>query len=175
MPEPTRPATIRPVSTGPSSFTIDALTSRPTIDRAPNTSSVIPDLQRQHHAGEHSGQQDDGERSQTDRVELLDDIAEVERPRHQAAADLSEHVHVLLHFEQRRLEPVLQRDRHDQVRLPARPSSRDRSCLIRSRSCAAFSNSRFAAAPFICICSVAICASSSPCVRKPSMSVGTVT
>jgi len=44
MPEPTRPATIRPVSTGPSSFTIDALISRPTIDRAPNWSSVIPEL-----------------------------------------------------------------------------------------------------------------------------------
>ena len=43
MPEPTRPATIRPVSTGPSSFTIDALTSRPTIERAPNWSSVMPD------------------------------------------------------------------------------------------------------------------------------------
>ena len=36
MPDPTRPATISPVSTGPSSFTIDALTRRPTIDRAPN-------------------------------------------------------------------------------------------------------------------------------------------
>ncbi len=36
MPEPTRPATISPVSTGPSSLTIDALTSRPTIERAPN-------------------------------------------------------------------------------------------------------------------------------------------
>jgi hypothetical protein len=32
-----------PVSTGPSSFTIDALTRRPTIDRAPNWSSVKPD------------------------------------------------------------------------------------------------------------------------------------
>ena len=36
IPDPTRPATIRPVSTGPSSLTIDALTSRPTIERAPN-------------------------------------------------------------------------------------------------------------------------------------------
>ncbi len=36
MPEPTRPATISPVSTGPSSLTIEALTSRPTIERAPN-------------------------------------------------------------------------------------------------------------------------------------------
>ena len=43
MPEPTRPATISPVSTGPSSLTIDALTRRPTIDRAPNWSSVMPD------------------------------------------------------------------------------------------------------------------------------------
>ena len=43
MPDPTRPATIRPVSTGPSSLMIDALTSRPTIERAPNWSSVKPD------------------------------------------------------------------------------------------------------------------------------------
>ena len=36
MPDPTRPVTISAVSTGPSSLTIDALTSRPTIERAPN-------------------------------------------------------------------------------------------------------------------------------------------
>ena len=36
MPDPTRPVTISAVSTGPSSLTIDALTSRPTTDRAPN-------------------------------------------------------------------------------------------------------------------------------------------
>jgi hypothetical protein len=36
MPDPTRPATMSPVRTGPSSFTIEALTRRPTIDRAPN-------------------------------------------------------------------------------------------------------------------------------------------
>ena len=36
MPDPTRPDTISPVSTGPSSLTIDALISRPTIERAPN-------------------------------------------------------------------------------------------------------------------------------------------
>jgi hypothetical protein len=43
MPEPTRPATMRAVRTGPSSFTIDALTRLPTIDRAPNLSRVRPD------------------------------------------------------------------------------------------------------------------------------------
>ena len=36
MPEPTRPVTISAVSTGPSSLTIDAATSLPTIDRPPN-------------------------------------------------------------------------------------------------------------------------------------------
>ena len=36
MPDPTRPVTIRAVSTGPSSFTMDALTSRPTTGLAPN-------------------------------------------------------------------------------------------------------------------------------------------
>ena len=36
MPEPTRPVSISPVSTGPSSLIIEALTSRPTTGRAPN-------------------------------------------------------------------------------------------------------------------------------------------
>jgi hypothetical protein len=42
MPDPMRPASIRPVSTGPSSLTIEALTRRPTNGRAPNWSSVMP-------------------------------------------------------------------------------------------------------------------------------------
>ena len=37
-------------------------------------------LQRQHGAGEEPGQQHDGQRPDADRVELLDDVAEVERP-----------------------------------------------------------------------------------------------
>ena len=36
MPEPTRPASISAVSTGPSSLIIEALISRPTKGRAPN-------------------------------------------------------------------------------------------------------------------------------------------
>jgi len=43
MPELTRPTSISAVSTGPSSLTIDALTSRPTYGRAPNWSIVKPD------------------------------------------------------------------------------------------------------------------------------------
>jgi hypothetical protein len=43
MPDPTRPATINAVSTGPSSLIIEALIRRPTTDRAPNWSSVMPD------------------------------------------------------------------------------------------------------------------------------------
>jgi hypothetical protein len=42
IPEPTRPVSINPVSTGPSSLIIDALTRRPTTGRAPNWSSVSP-------------------------------------------------------------------------------------------------------------------------------------
>ena len=42
MPDPMRPVSISAVSTGPSSLIIDALTSRPTIGRAPNVSSVRP-------------------------------------------------------------------------------------------------------------------------------------
>ncbi len=36
MPDPTRPASMSEVNTGPSSLIIDALTSRPTKGRAPN-------------------------------------------------------------------------------------------------------------------------------------------
>ena len=43
MPDPTRPAIISAVSTGPSSLIIDAPTRRPTSGRAPNWSSVKPD------------------------------------------------------------------------------------------------------------------------------------
>ncbi len=42
IPDPTRPVSIRPVKTGPSSLIIDALTSRPTTGLAPNWSSVSP-------------------------------------------------------------------------------------------------------------------------------------
>ena len=42
IPDPTRPVSISPVSTGPSSLIIDAPTSRPTTGRAPNWSSVSP-------------------------------------------------------------------------------------------------------------------------------------
>src|SRR5688572_2222129 len=43
IPEPTRPASINAVSTGPSSLIIEALISRPTNGRAPNSSSAMPD------------------------------------------------------------------------------------------------------------------------------------
>ena len=39
----------------------------------------MPGLQRQHGAGEQAGQDDDGERTDADGVELLDDVAVVER------------------------------------------------------------------------------------------------
>jgi hypothetical protein len=42
IPEPTRPANINAVSTGPSSRIIEALTRRPTKVRAPNWSSDCP-------------------------------------------------------------------------------------------------------------------------------------
>ena len=76
MPEPTRPVSISAVSTGPSSLTIEALTRRPTNGRAPNWSSVMPGLQRQHRAREEAGEEHDGERAEADGVELLDDVAD---------------------------------------------------------------------------------------------------
>src|SRR5207237_8269704 len=104
---------------------------------------------------------------------LLDDGALIRGPAADRAAELPHHVHVFLHFEQCRLDPFDQLRLHVQRRLPASPSSRVLSCLMRSRRAAAFSNSRFAAAAFICACSAPTCASRSACVLKmpPSSAV----
>src|SRR6185503_6359956 len=76
MPEPTRPVSISPVSTGPSSLIIDALTRRPRAELIQRQ----PALEREHRAGEEARQQDDGERGPTDGVELLDEVVAIEGP-----------------------------------------------------------------------------------------------
>ena len=79
MPEPTRPATISPASTGPSSRIIEAETSRPMYIVAPKAAHLHAGLQGEHHAGEEAGQQHDAERLHPDLVHLLDEILRVER------------------------------------------------------------------------------------------------
>jgi hypothetical protein len=74
MPEPTRPASISAVSTGPSALIIEALTRRPTIRPGAELIQRDARLQRQHRAGEEAGQQHHGERAQPDDVELLDQV-----------------------------------------------------------------------------------------------------
>ena len=81
MPEPTRPATISPASTGPSSRIIDAETRRPMYIVAPKRLQLHARLERQHHAGEEAGEQHDAERLDADLVHLLDEVLRVERPR----------------------------------------------------------------------------------------------
>ena len=76
MPDPTRPASISAVSTGPSSLIIDALTSRPDVGPGAELIQRHPRLQGQHRTGEEPGQQHDGERAQADRLELLDEVVE---------------------------------------------------------------------------------------------------
>ena len=48
-------------------------------------------LQRQRRAREQSRQQDDGERSPADRVQLLDDVVTVTRPRGEGEAEFGRH------------------------------------------------------------------------------------
>ena len=101
MPDPTRPVSISAVSTGPSSLIIDALTSRPTTGAAAELIERQPALQRQRRAGEEAGQQHDGQRSDADHVELLDDVVAVERAGEDADHGAADEVHVLLHLERR--------------------------------------------------------------------------
>jgi hypothetical protein len=49
MPEALRPDTIRPVNTGPSSFTMDSATRVPVIETAPNSCSEVSDCSASTH------------------------------------------------------------------------------------------------------------------------------
>ncbi len=70
MPEALRPETIRPVSTGPSSRTMESDTSCPVRESEPNCCRGWRSLQGQHGAGEEAGQHHDGQRAHADQVRL---------------------------------------------------------------------------------------------------------
>ena len=53
-----------------------------------------------HRAGEKPGQQHDRERSEADHVDLLEEVAGVERPAERRAENGETQAEVLLHFEQ---------------------------------------------------------------------------
>ncbi len=173
MPDPTRPASIRPVSTGPE--LLDHRRADQPADEVARAELIERDagIEREHGAGEEPGQQDDGQRADADRFELLDDVVAVERPGDHAAERGAAEAHVLLHLEDRRLQPVCNEAQHagylpaaERTSRPPRPSSRVLSARTRSRSAAARSKSRLAAAAFMSFSSSAMCASSSACVRN---------
>ena len=59
------------------------------------------------------GQQDDGQRSDADGLELFDDVVAIERPRHGAANRRAAQADVLLHLECRRcFDPLGQEAKH---------------------------------------------------------------
>src|SRR6187551_2481545 len=119
MPDPMRPDSISAVSTGPSSLIIDALTSRPTTGRAPNWSSVSPLCS----ASEKAGEQHHRQRSDADRVELLDDVMAVDRRADDAAKRRGDEVHVFLHLERGFFESAVDVREHAAVR-PSAPAVR---------------------------------------------------
>src|SRR4029078_8421084 len=100
-----------------------------------------------------SGEQHDGQRLEADVVQLLDEIVAVERTREDDAEGRQAQQAVRLDVERGVLEPVLEDERHavGQALRTGRssPSSWSRNRLISSRSAAAFSKSRLAAAAFI--------------------------
>ena len=79
MPEPTRPADHQAGQHRPE--LLDDRRAHQPADHRAGAELVEREagLQRQHHAGEHAGQQHDRQRADADRVELLDDVAKVER------------------------------------------------------------------------------------------------
>ena len=87
--------------------------SRP-ADHRPGAELIQRDarLQSEHHPGEGAGQQDHGQRPDANRVELEHDVLVIERPGENAATRLPEHAHVLLHFEERGLDPLDSAGRH---------------------------------------------------------------
>ena len=104
MPDPTRPASISAVSTGPSSLIIDALINRPDERSRAELIERHARLQGQHRAREESGQQHHRQRAETNDVDLLNQVAEIERTAEGAARRGDAELDVLLHLEQALLD-----------------------------------------------------------------------
>ena len=79
---PTRPATIRPASTGPSSRVTDRTTMVGIALDGLEAGEAGVALQRQHHAGEDRGQADHRQRIEADVEHLAHDLARVKRTAH---------------------------------------------------------------------------------------------
>ena len=125
-------------------------------------------LQREHGAGEDAGQQHDRERSDADGLELLDDVVEIERAAERVARGGPAELDVFLNLEQPLTSASCRTDSAHQLRVdlaPASPSSRPFNVLILSRSVAARSKSRLAAAWRIWACNSSMRDSSSSGLR----------
>ena len=97
MPEAFRPETINPVSTGPSSFTIDSATS---VARHADCAKLFQRsrrLQRQHASGKKSCQHHNRQRTHADRVHLGINIRHVARARKQVRNRPPAQQGILLH------------------------------------------------------------------------------
>ena len=131
----------------------------------------MPGLQRQHHAGERAGEQHDRQRPDADRVELLDDVAAVDRPRDEAARRPGRRAAGTPEPRGPRASATRRRRRATSAAPPAPARGRDCAGAAAGRGCAAArSNSRLAAAARISRSSPAMNASSSACVRNWSRS-----
>ena len=86
MAAPTRPATMRPASTGPSSRVSDTTTTLGMAAFGGEAGEAGVALQRQHHAGEDGGQADHGQRVVADLHHLPDDLLAVPRRLHGRSA-----------------------------------------------------------------------------------------
>ena len=86
---------------------------------APNCRHLHRRLQREHHAGEEAGEQDDAERLDADLVHLLDDVTDVERTREDEAERLPGEGEIFLDRQDLRiLAPSLMRARKPANRSP---------------------------------------------------------
>ena len=118
MPEELRPATIRPVSTGPSSRTMEVETSCPISVMEPKRCRVLARLQRQHAAGEEAGEHDDGQRAHADQVGLLHHVREIKRLAEKIAHRLRSEQGVFLNRQDFFLGEFRGRDQFHAIREP---------------------------------------------------------
>ena len=90
IPAPTRAATMRAVSVGPSSRQIDRTTTRPTKSFAAELRERIRRLESEDHARKEGGEVRDGDRLHAERVHLADDLGRLP-PAARLAGELDRH------------------------------------------------------------------------------------
>ena len=85
-------------------------------------------LQRENGPGEQSRQQHNGQRPESDLLELLDDVAKIEGARDAAAHRRDLQTHVLLYLNERGLDPVFEKCQHAVIGPPRGRTGRALDC-----------------------------------------------